>query len=82
MGEVKDKYLKRENVGYQHIGRCVSYLNQLEKEFDVAPPYFSFAHIEHDIYQIRMREGIFSWLKERVFRHENISALTQVFNFF
>ena len=40
MGWVKDKYLKRENMRAQHIGRCARYLNQLEKEFDVTPPYF------------------------------------------
>ena len=79
MGGVKDKYFKRENAGDQYVGRCASYLNQIEKEFAVTPPYFDFTHIGNEIDQIQTRERILSWLKERVLQHKKMSALKQIF---
>ena len=43
MGGVKDCYLKREDAGNQHVGRCAACLNPLSKEFGVSCPYFDFS---------------------------------------
>ena len=63
-------------MGDQYIGRCASCLDQLENKFLVMPPYFDFTHIENEIDQIRTRERILSWLKERVLQHKYMSVST------
>ena len=45
MGGVKDKYLKRESAGDQHVVRCASCLPILSMDFPVSPPYFDFSGI-------------------------------------
>ena len=38
MGGVKDKYLKIDSAGNQHVGRCASCLPILSMDFAVSPP--------------------------------------------
>jgi hypothetical protein len=41
MGGTRDKYIKFENAGDQFLGRCLTGLNSLQKEFSISPPFFN-----------------------------------------
>ncbi len=40
MGGTRDKYIKYENAGDQFLGRTLTGLNSLDKEFSISPPFF------------------------------------------
>jgi hypothetical protein len=40
-GGTRDKYIKFENAGDQYLGRCLTGLNSLHKEFSISPPFFN-----------------------------------------
>ena len=42
IGRVKNWCLKHEIAGDQHVGRCMSELNQLSKDFTMSPSYVRF----------------------------------------
>ena len=46
IGRVKYHYLKCENACDQYVGRHISGLNQLSKDFATSPPYFDYFHVE------------------------------------
>jgi hypothetical protein len=41
MGGTRDKYIKYENAGDQFLGRTLTGLNSLQKEFSISPPFFN-----------------------------------------
>ena len=41
MGGTRDKYIKYENAGDQFLGRTLTGLNSLSKEFSISPPFFN-----------------------------------------
>ena len=40
MGGTRDKYIRYENAGDQFLGRTLTGINSLSKEFSVSPPFF------------------------------------------
>ena len=74
MGGVKDRYLKRESVGDQYVGRCASGLDQLSKGFAISPPYFDFTGIEEELERARLQNQIKDWLRSRVMEVGELSA--------
>ena len=40
MGGTRDKYIKFENAGDQHLGRVLCGLNPLSVDFSLTPPFF------------------------------------------
>ena len=41
MGGTRDKYIKYENAGDQFLGRTLTGLSSLQKEFSISPPFFN-----------------------------------------
>ena len=46
IGGVKEIYIKYEKAGDQFVGRTVSVLPIINKEFSISPPYFDYSDLE------------------------------------
>lgn len=46
MGSVKDRYIHYEKAGDQYVGRTVTGISSMSKDFAVSPPYFDFTDNE------------------------------------
>ena len=66
MGGTRDKYIKFENAGDQFLGRSLTGLNSLQKEFSISPPFFNTGAVE--------LEGIDCLLRDHVIGGRSISA--------
>ena len=69
MGGTRDKYIKFENAGDQHLGRVLCGLNPLSIDFSLTPPFFD-ALSEGD------REEIDNFLRARLENSDQISDST------
>ena len=74
VGGVKDKYLKRESAGDQHVGRCASCLPLLSIDFTVSPPYFDLSGIEDDISKVAAKRRIEGWLDDRLLKTDAMTV--------
>ena len=74
MGEVKDKYLKRESEGDHHVGRCASYFPILSMDFAVPSHYFNFSGIEDDISKVAAKRRIEIWLDDRLLKTNEMTV--------
>ena len=74
VGGVKDKYLKRESTGDQHVGRCVSCLPILSMDFAATPPYFYFSGIEDDISKVSEKIRIEILLDARLLKTDEMTV--------
>ena len=73
LGEVKDKYLSRQNADDQYFGSCTSCLDQLKKEFAVSPPYFYFTEL-CESEKLDCNRQIHQFLETSLLRYTSISA--------
>ena len=48
MGGVKNKYAKYEAVGEQCVGRCATYLDQLDERFSISLPQFDLTNLNDE----------------------------------
>ena len=65
-GGVKDRYIKYEKAGDQFVGRAVSGLPILKKEFAVSQPFFDFTESENEIEYERKTHEINNWVQARL----------------
>ena len=69
MGGTRDKYIKFENAGDQHLGRVLSGLNPLSIDFSLTPPFFD---VENEMEMVEIDR----FLRSRIENSENISDKT------
>jgi hypothetical protein len=62
---VTGRYIKYENAGDQFVGRCVSGLPRLDKEFASSPAYFDFSSLSRSEREQRDHQ-INGWIKDRM----------------
>ena len=62
---VTGRYIKYENAGDQFVGRCVSGLPRLDKEFAASPAYFDFSSLSRSEREQRDHQ-INGWIKDRM----------------
>ena len=66
LGGVNDRYIKYEKAGDQYVGRVVSGLPVLGKEFAVSPPHFDFSTCENEVEEERKTFALNNWIKSRI----------------
>ena len=76
MGSVKDRHLKYEIAGDDHVGRVSCGLNQLSTNFSTPLPCFKFEYTTDSLEVIETKRKIENWLKRNLNDSENTNPET------